>query len=156
MPGLRDEADDLTQEVLLVVVREITKFERQREGSFRAWLRQVTVNRVREYWRSKVKFPLVGLDDSATENFLGQLENPGSELAAQWDREHDKQVIDRLLNAVKGDFDARTVAAFTRFAREGVPAAQVAAEMGISLNAVLQAKSHVLRRLRQEAGILLD
>src|SRR5262245_10965659 len=49
VPGLRDEAADLAQEVLMVVVREIPRFERQREGSFRAWLRQVTVNRVRTH-----------------------------------------------------------------------------------------------------------
>src|SRR5262245_8209578 len=47
IPGLGDEAEDLAQDVLVVLVREIPRFQRQREGSFRAWLRQVTVNRVR-------------------------------------------------------------------------------------------------------------
>jgi RNA polymerase sigma-70 factor, ECF subfamily len=46
VPGLGDEADDLAQEVFVVVIREIPRFQRQREGSFRAWLRQVTVNKV--------------------------------------------------------------------------------------------------------------
>src|SRR5207302_1629515 len=43
VPGLGDEAGDLAQEVFLVVVRELPRFERRREGSFRAWLRKVTV-----------------------------------------------------------------------------------------------------------------
>jgi DNA-directed RNA polymerase specialized sigma24 family protein len=51
VPGLGAEADDLAQEVFIVVIRELPRFERQREGSFRAWLRQVTVNRVRTYRR---------------------------------------------------------------------------------------------------------
>ena len=36
VPGLGDESADLAQEVLLVVCREIPRFERRREGSFRA------------------------------------------------------------------------------------------------------------------------
>jgi hypothetical protein len=47
VPGVGQEADDLAQEVFVVVIREIPRFQRQREGSFRAWLRQVTVNKVR-------------------------------------------------------------------------------------------------------------
>ena len=49
VPGLGDESADLAQEVLVVVFREIPRFERQREGSFRAWLRQVTVNKILNY-----------------------------------------------------------------------------------------------------------
>jgi RNA polymerase sigma-70 factor (ECF subfamily) len=42
------EADDLTQELLAVVVRELPRFEHAgRTGAFRTWLRQITVNRVR-------------------------------------------------------------------------------------------------------------
>ena len=48
VPGLGDESADLAQEVLVVVFREVPRFDRQREGSFRAWLRQVTVNKIRE------------------------------------------------------------------------------------------------------------
>ena len=53
VPGLGDEAADLAQEVLVVVFREIPRFDRQREGSFRAWLRQVAVNKIRNFRRNK-------------------------------------------------------------------------------------------------------
>jgi DNA-directed RNA polymerase specialized sigma subunit len=36
-----------------------------------------------------------------------------------------------------------------------VPAAMVAQEMGLSVNSVIQAKSRILKRLREEAGDLL-
>jgi RNA polymerase sigma-70 factor (ECF subfamily) len=48
-----------------------------------------------------------------------------------------------------------TWAAFQRVAVDGLPAARVAEELGLSENAVLQAKSRILKRLRQEAGDLL-
>src|ERR687893_713556 len=62
VPGLGDEAADLAQEVFVVVVREVARFDRQREGSFRAWLRQVTVNQVRSHRRRRHRRPAVGLD----------------------------------------------------------------------------------------------
>ena len=61
VPGLGDESADLAQEVLVVVFREVPRFDRRREGSFRAWLRQVTVNQVRTYRRKRGGNPSPGL-----------------------------------------------------------------------------------------------
>lgn len=154
IPGLRDEADDLAQEVLVVVLREIGKFERQREGSFRAWLRQVTVNKVRTYRKQMHRWPVVGLDP--VDGFLDRLAEPNGDLAQEWDLDHDRHVFQKLLSIVQPDFSATTWEAFRRFAVDDVPAAQVAGELGLSVNAVIQAKSRVLKRLRVEAGELLD
>jgi len=158
VPGLQDEAADVAQEVMMVVVREVGRFERRREGSFRAWLRAVTVNQVRSYWRARRRRPLAGLgaDGDSTEGFLARLEDPHSDLSRQWDAEHDQVIFDRLLDVVRPDFAEQTWEAFRRFAVEARPAAAVAAELGVSENAVLLAKSRVLRRLREEAGGLID
>src|SRR5260370_8902243 len=45
-PTLRDEAEDLVQEVLTVLVRELPHFQRERPGSFRFCLRPITFNRL--------------------------------------------------------------------------------------------------------------
>ena len=153
VPGLGDEAGDLAQEVFLVVVRELPRFERRREGSFRAWLRQVTVNQTRSHRRRRRRLPAVGLDPA--DGFLDRLEAPNSELAREWDQDHDRQVFERLIAIVRDDFQPATWEAFRRFALDGLPAARVAAELSLTENAVLQAKSRILKRLRQEAGDLL-
>jgi RNA polymerase sigma-70 factor (ECF subfamily) len=155
LSGLGNEADDLAQEILLVLVRELPSFERKRHGSFRAWLRQITVNRVRAHWKSKHRRPRAGLGAEA-EGFLAQLEDPRSELSRQWDRDHDKQVFRKLLALVQTDFEPATWQAFTRFFLDGLPAAQVGQELGMSENAVMQAKFRVLKRLRQEAGDFVE
>src|ERR1019366_10658239 len=98
--------------------------------------------------------PLAGLGKDE-DDFLSQLEDPNSELAKEWDREHDRHVSQKLLELVKNDFEPTTWDAFCRFALEGTPAAKVAVEFGISENAVLLAKSRVLKRLRREAGDFL-
>ena len=46
--------------------------------------------------------------------------------------------------------------AFGRHVREGIAAADVAAELGVTVNVVLLAKSRILRRLRQEIHGLTD
>ena len=153
VPGLGDESADLAQEVLMVVIREVPRFDRRREGSFRAWLRQVTVNKIRIYSRKRRRRPAVGLD--AADSFLDSLADPKGSLAQEWDLEHDRHVFQKLLAVVQPDFNPRTWEAFRRFALDGLPAAQVAEETGSTVNAVLQAKSRILKRLREEAGELL-
>ena len=153
VPGLGIEADDLAQEVFVVVIREIPRFERQREGSFRAWLRQVTVNKVRTHRRRRHRRPVVGHDPA--ERFLANLADPNGDLAREWDMDHDRHVFEKLLAIVEPDFSSTTWDAFRRFAVDGLSATKVAEEMGLSVNAVLQAKSRVLKRLREEAGELL-
>jgi DNA-directed RNA polymerase specialized sigma24 family protein len=48
------DADDVVQEVLGVVVRELPHFEHNhRPGAFRSWLRTITVHCLRRFWRAR-------------------------------------------------------------------------------------------------------
>jgi RNA polymerase sigma-70 factor (ECF subfamily) len=153
VPGLDDEADDLAQEVLVVLVRELPRFERRRDGAFRAWLRQITLNRIRAFRKARRKRPLVGQDFDA---MLAQLEDPAGDLSRQWDRDHDRHVLHKLLALVRANFEPATWEAFTRCALDGQSAAHVAAKLRMAPARVLHAKFRVLKRLREEAGELLD
>jgi RNA polymerase sigma-70 factor (ECF subfamily) len=62
----------------------------------------------------------------------------------------------RALALIRGDFEPRTWAAFWRSAVEGATAAEVSSELNLSIDAVYQAKSRVLRRLREELQGLVD
>ena len=84
------------------------------------------------------------------------MENPASELSRLWDGEHDRYVLRQLLDLVKPHFAPATWMAFYRVALKGETPRDVATEMQISLNAVVTAKSRVLRRLRKEAEGLVD
>jgi RNA polymerase sigma-70 factor (ECF subfamily) len=147
------DRDDLAQEVFLVVVREVGAFDRRRPGAFRAWLRTILANRVRDYFRSRAG-RAVGAGGSAWER-LEELADPDSPLSRLWDREHDEQVAARVLERVRVDFAETTWEAFRRQVLEGRPAGAVAAELGISRNAALVAKSRVLARVRAEVAGLV-
>ncbi len=145
------DAEDVVQEVLAVLVREIGHFEHNgRRGAFRTWLRGIVVNRLREFRR---KSAAVSAEMASQ---LDQLADEDSRFSQMWDREHDQYVVNQLLAKIAGDFQPITWRAFQAFVLEEKSATQVAAELGISEGAVWTAKSHVLKRLRQEAGQWLD
>jgi RNA polymerase sigma-70 factor (ECF subfamily) len=150
------DADDLVQEVLGVVVRELPHFEHDRRPSaFRCWLRTITLNRLRAFWRAqRTRAATAGYGDA--EDRLRELEDPDGSLSRLWDQEHDQHVLRRLLELIEPEFTPATWQAFRRVTLDGARPAAVAAELGLSVNAVLLAKSRVLRRLRQEARGLVE
>lgn len=141
------DRDDVLQEVLLAVVRGIGAFDHRGPGAFRAWLRGILTNQVRKYFRPRPQLAAVDLDQLATHD---------SALSRQFDREHDEFWAARALRAVEGDFTPNTWQAFRRQVLDGVAPAQVASELGLSTNAVILAKSRVLRRLRSELHGLIE
>jgi RNA polymerase sigma factor (sigma-70 family) len=154
-PSLGEEADDLVQEVMSVLVHTLPDFQRRRNGSFRRWLRTITAHRLSAFYCSRKNRP-VALGSPLEDSPLMQLADPNSELGSQWDREHDRYVLKRLMELIAPLFEPTTLAAFRRVAIDGITPAQAAEELGVSLNAVLVAKSRVLSRLRQEAEGLID
>ena len=146
------DADDLVQEVLLVVHRELPTFQHnQRRGAFRSWLRQIVVHRLRNFWRSRGRIATAGDDEQ-----LRQLEDDGSHLSQLWDREHNVVVARKLLEMIESRFTETTRLVFRRLVIDGVDADTVSAETGLSLNAIFTAKSRVLRELRRLGQGLLD
>jgi len=149
------DVDDLVQDVLAVVVEKLPDFRHNaQKGAFRTWLRTITAHRLQAFLRSARYRPTVGSVE--LEETLHQLEAPDSTLSRSWDQEHDQQVLRRLLELLEGDFTSPTWQAFRRVALEGIAPAAVAAELGVSVNAVYQAKAQVLGRLREEARGLVD
>ena len=149
------DVDDLTQAALAVVLRRLPDFRHNgRKGAFRTWLRGILLNRLRDFRRQPSPALVQEGDDS--ERRLDNLADDQSELSRQWDREHDQNVVNRLLHLIAADFEPRTWQAFRAFVMDGHPAATVAAELRMSVGAVWSAKSHVLKRLRHEAREMLD
>ena len=146
------DADDLSQDVLLAVSKDLGKFEHgERPGAFRAWLKAILVNRLRNFWRARDRSPQAR-GDSDIDDRLAQLDDPNSQASLIWNRQHDQYVLRQLLSLAEPHFTPATWQAFRRVALEGEKPNVVAKELDISLNAVFIAKSRVLSKLRQEAA----
>jgi RNA polymerase sigma-70 factor, ECF subfamily len=141
------DAADLAQDVLARVWQEIGTY-RQRPGSrFRAWLWTVTRNRHRE--RARRHRPDLGGETSG-------LPDPADPVGQLVEGEYQAYLVHRALDLMKAEFEPVTWRACWAFVVEGRLAAVVAAELGITPNAVYLAKARVLRRLRAELDGLLE
>lgn len=149
------DADDVVQDVLVVLLRELPEFRHPGHGgAFRGWLRAILVNRLRALWRAGRGRP-TGTGDSDFLQLADQLADPDSNLSRLWEEQHDQEVLTRLLHLMESEFEEKTILAFRRVGLEGVSPREVAAELGMSVGAVYMAKSSVLRRLREEARGLI-
>jgi RNA polymerase sigma-70 factor (ECF subfamily) len=150
------DANDLVQEVLLAVSKDLAKFEHAGQpGAFRSWLKAILVNRLRCFWRARDRRPQAR-GDSDIDGRLALLDDPASEMSRIWNQQHDQFVLRQLLALVEPQFSANTWQAFQLVALKGKPADVVAKELEISVNAVFIAKSRVLSRLRKEADGLVE
>jgi RNA polymerase sigma-70 factor (ECF subfamily) len=150
------DVEDLLQEVLAIVVRKMPEFRQQPQiGAFRRWLRNITVNCLRDFWRAQKYRPRAsGADEFA--HMLDQLADGDSSMSKLWDREHDDHVARHLLEMVRGRFEDKTWRAFQGVTLAGTPVDQVAQELGMSVNAVFIAKSRVMHALRKAGAGLID
>src|SRR5262245_2193450 len=150
------DLDDLSQDILLSVVKHLPTFEHSgRRGAFRSWLRTIVCSRTTDYWRA-IDAGTQAQGGSGATAALQQLADPASDLNRQWEEEHDRYVLNCLLDLVEAEFEPATMQAFRRLTLEGASGAEAAQELGLSVGAVYVAKSRVLQRIRQEAEGLID
>jgi RNA polymerase sigma-70 factor (ECF subfamily) len=149
--GLRaGDAADLVQDVFTTLVKKLPEFTYDRDRSFRAWLRTVTLNKFRENCRRRAaSVPEAGAP------LPEELAAPGA-VEAFDEAEYCRHLTARALEIMQAQFQPTTRKACWEHIVVGRPAAEVAAELGISEGAVYSATHRVLRRLRQELEGLLD
>lgn len=145
------DAADLVQDVLIVLARELPSFEYDASKSFRSWLKTITERRAKNVHRNAATRPIIGFESD-----VNRMAIVGSDVDLYEEREHRTYITQRVLELICCEFRDDVWKAFQMQTMEGRSAADVAQELGISVNRVYIAKSRVLRRLRQEIQGLLD
>jgi RNA polymerase sigma-70 factor (ECF subfamily) len=153
--GLNDaDAADLLQDVFRAVTGAIGRFERTADtGTFRGWLWAIARNKLRDHFRAADRRPAAAGGTDAHDRFQ---QIPDDEPDSAPDSAPSRDLLHRALESVRTGFEERTWQAFWRTTVDGRPPADVAAELGLGLASVYQARSRVLRRLRDELGGLLE
>ncbi len=140
------DAADLVQDVFITLVQKLPRFSYDNHKRFRGWLWTVTRNK----WREKHRRRALPLDHRQTLAALAAADGDSLEEA-----EFRRHLLDRLVPMMKARFQPATWQAFWAHVVEEKPAAQVAAELGLSVAAVYKAKLRVLNRLHQELADLI-
>lgn len=141
------DAADVTQEVLLRVAKAIRNFEYDRtKGLFRDWLARIVLNEIRRHTKKPV-------DTATAPNDLDQ--DPGL-LESAWKEQFQQTVFAEALTRSQPHFTDDTWTMFKKSWLEKMPAEQLAAELGTSIDRIYVARSRVLKRLRFEVALLAD
>ena len=151
-----EDADDIRQEVMTAVCKEISKFEHSgRPGAFRCWLRRITSNRLHRFWQQRQRraTPRTGpnLLDLAE-----QLADDKSRVTLAFEADHNRFVLDHLLEQLSQRFSDKNLSAFRRVVLEEEPAQQVAEDLDMTLGAVRVAQHRILRALQELGQGLID
>lgn len=143
------DAADLVQEVFVVLVEELPRFRYRPQERFRGWLWTVLANKWRQRQRRRGAAP-PEVGDAPLATLPGPDENEPEE------EEYRRYLVQRALQVMQADFQPSTWKACWEYVVVGRPPAEVAAELGITVNAVHLARARVLRRLHQELEGLLE
>jgi RNA polymerase sigma-70 factor (ECF subfamily) len=160
--GLTDaEADEVAQETLIAVAKNIGEFEHAgNRGSFRAWLYQQARWRIADGFRVRVRASR-GAGDAATrdESFLLEISDAqpvevDPVFERLWDAEWKAHIHLTALARVKRQVSARQFQLFDIHVLQGLSVRSAAEAAGTTMAAVYMAKSRVARLVRREMNAL--
>ncbi len=148
-----DHRHDISQNVFATVHRYIGDFGRQRKASFRKWLRQLTDSRTVDYLRSKPQ-----IERTFTETELDALHRRAENLDdSEADHEEEQSILfQAIIASIKKDREPNTVRIMEETMIGNRSDAEVAAELGMTANAVKQARARIKKSIRDEFGDMLS
>ena len=146
-----DDAEDLAQQVLLLVLKNISKWKTDpARARFRTWLQTVVRNAMMNALTRRPKEQAAG-----GANSLQQLNQCPDKADSLWfDLEWHRETLRWVAQQVRGEFESTTWTAFWDTAIEQVSAQEVAERTGRSVGAVYIARSRVRQRSKQRIAEL--
>lgn len=147
-----DDAEDLTQEILLKLFQQLPQYNHDpARGHFRSWLKTIVNNALTDFWRRQQRRPEPAVGGTTFLERQGRIASP--EAAAELSSAIEDQaqtIASEVLQRVRGKLKETTWQAFYRTMVEERPAAEVAAELNLSIASVYKANYRVKQMLQQE------
>ncbi|XZE20707.1 RNA polymerase sigma factor [Pirellulaceae bacterium SH449] len=142
------DAQDLSQQVLMVVASAIAQWERRDESTrFRHWLSRVTKNAILNALMRRPKDQAAG--GSSVEELLREAVDRDGATTALLETELRRELYLRAAEKVKVEFRPDSWQAFELSVAGDLTPEQVATELGKSVGAIYTARSRIMFRLRE-------
>ena len=143
-----NDAQDLTQNVLLQLAQQMQRFVYQPTGRFRAWLKTVAYRAWADFLERRRRQE-TGSGDSAVLQLLASVEAKEAFLR-DLEEEFDNELLRHAVKLVKERVDARTWEAYRLMTLERLSGADTAERLQIKVGTVFVAKSRVQQMLIDE------
>lgn len=157
----RDALEEVTQVVLVHLVKKMRGFVYDPSGSFRGWLSKLVRRKMIDFFRNRQRRPGDrGSGDSKMEELLEKI--PAQTIPNCWSQELDaathplQQLTQEIQARVQAQVNSRTWQAFWLCDIEGIPTREVAEQLGLSIAGVHMARQRVRRRLQREGKKVLE
>ena len=146
-----EDAEDLVQEIFIAVARGIGRYRHDRPGdSFRGWLWTIAQHKICDHFRQRPVEPQ-GQGGTDAQQRLAQIAaEPDSTWTVAPPADLGSQLERRVLELVQAGVENRTSQAFCRLTVDGLPPAEIARQLDMTVAAVYKAKYRVIRLVRQE------
>jgi RNA polymerase sigma factor (sigma-70 family) len=146
------DAQDVTQMVLVKLIRHLPDFAYDPSRSFRGWLRTLTVHSWNDFLGDQIR-GVRGSADTVVADMLNTVEMR-VDLVRHLEETFDQELLELAKEEVSRRVEPHTWEAFRLTAVEGVAAAEVAAQLGIRVATVYRARHVVQTMLRETLAAL--
>jgi RNA polymerase sigma-70 factor (ECF subfamily) len=157
--GLSDaEAQDVVQETVITVAKNISKYERT-AGSFKNWLLHITRWRIADQFRKRApgdQGRREGADGSRRETATIERVPDGLDVGAVWQEEWQRHLLENALQRLKRRVDPQHYQIFDCAVLKEWPAAKVARELGVNVARVYLVKHRLASLLKKEIAAVQE
>jgi RNA polymerase sigma factor (sigma-70 family) len=143
------DAEDLIQDTFVEVLQRIPDFRRRGAGSFRSWMKTLAVR----IW-SKACMKANRQRNIAALEGLRRSTLSLDSLESGLDRLIREELLSTSMRIVKRKVEPKTWEAFRLVVLEGLPSAEAAERLGISIESVYNARFRVQRKISHELANL--
>ena len=146
-----EEAQDVIQETVISVAKNIHKFKRDRAlGSFKSWLRNIIRWRIADQFKKRI--PADPADD---QDSLAEIpDETSSRLDSAWDEEWQANLLEAALVRVKRAVKEEHYLIFDLYVVRKLPVTEVARTLGVSVGQIYVIKHRISALLKKEIRAL--
>jgi RNA polymerase sigma factor (sigma-70 family) len=154
----RQEAEDIVQEVVMAVAKQMPRFEYDRsKGSFKGWLARITRNHIADFLTKKTKEAARRVElppEQAAAQSAGLAAGTSADMDEVWESEWRQHLLDRALRRVQQTVSARSVQIFQLSVVQGWNNEEIAASLRISRAQIYLVRHRVGRLVKREIAAL--
>jgi RNA polymerase sigma-70 factor (ECF subfamily) len=143
------DAEDIAQDVLLRVSKQMKTFRYDPAKSFRGWLKTVTRAAWCDWLDDRRRTIAQGSGDTATRDSL-ESTAARDDLVNRLEAEFDRELLDTATIQVRNRVDPKTWEAFRLTAIDGMSGSEAAEQLGMKVASVYVAKGRIQKMLQDE------